>query len=322
MLRSTHTVHAVLICALVLLLATLQLLRHTGNLITLEYSHAANDGPVRYQADEITEAIVTSTKDTGGIIQLPSSHFSLKQAHPFTSDMQHSALMDRKYFREAGSDQKRDLRYAHMTHSTSVLSAIKSHFKPDHDLATVQASLIQILQAWSTFTMRNEIVWWISHGALLGWAWNGKLLPWDTDLDIQMSMRQLVELVAYNGTVLEGRFLIDVNPSLFVRGRQLNNVIDARVVDTETGYFMDITGLVDLAGDGEGVTCKSPHRYSHQDISPLKETELEGVRVWRPNESVRVLNAEYGTKALTKTEYRPSIWGRVYEWDANVNAWR
>ncbi|KAJ3401628.1 hypothetical protein HDU80_005853 [Chytriomyces hyalinus] len=320
MIRS-HAFNAVLICALILVLATLQLL-HTGNPTTLQYSHALVVAPMRYQADEVVEAIVTSAKDTGGSIQIPSSHFSLLQDHPFTSDMQHSALLDRKYFREAGSDQKRDFRYAQLTRSSSsIISAIKSHFKPDHDLATVQASLVQILQAWSTFTMRNEIVWWISHGALLGWAWNGKLLPWDTDLDIQMSMQQLVELVAYNGTMLEGRFLIDVNPSLFVRGRQRNNVIDARVVDTETGYFMDITGLADLAGDEEGVTCKSPHRYSYQDISPLKETELEGVRVWRPNESMRVLNAEYGTKALTKTIYRPSIWGRVYEWEAKANAW-
>ncbi|KAI8841082.1 LicD family-domain-containing protein [Chytriomyces cf. hyalinus JEL632] len=316
-----HALHPVLICVFILVLATLQLLHTEISPTTLQYSHAINDAPIRYQADEVMEAIVTSTKDTGGSIQIPSTHFSLLQDHPFTSDMQLSALLDRKYFREAGSDQKRDFRYAQLTRSSSIMSAIKSHFKPDHDLVIVQASLVQILQAWSTFTMRNEIVWWISHGALLGWAWNGKLLPWDTDLDIQMSMQQLVELVAYNGTMLEGRFLIDVNPSLFVRGRQRNNVIDARVVDTETGYFMDITGLADLAGHEEGVTCKSPHRYSYQDISPLKETELEGVRVWRPNESMRVLNAEYGTKALTKTMYRPSIWGRVYEWDAKANAW-
>ncbi|KAF1846317.1 uncharacterized protein K460DRAFT_386597 [Cucurbitaria berberidis CBS 394.84] len=35
---------------------------------------------------------------------------------------------------------------------------------------------------------------WIMHGCLLGWWWNGKILPWDSDVDVMVDERSMAEL--------------------------------------------------------------------------------------------------------------------------------
>jgi hypothetical protein len=38
---------------------------------------------------------------------------------------------------------------------------------------------------------------WLMHGSLLGWWWNKKIMPWDTDLDLMISERTMHYLAAY-----------------------------------------------------------------------------------------------------------------------------
>ncbi|XXG97765.1 endoplasmic reticulum retention protein [Hypoxylon texense] len=35
---------------------------------------------------------------------------------------------------------------------------------------------------------------WLAHGTLLGWRWNGRVMPWDYDLDVQMPAATLAHL--------------------------------------------------------------------------------------------------------------------------------
>ncbi|KAJ3064937.1 hypothetical protein HDU98_011664 [Podochytrium sp. JEL0797] len=177
---------------------------------------------------------------------------------------------------------------------------ISSKVIPTHDYPAAHESLTQMLQAWSTFSQQNGILWWIQHGPLLGWFWNGKLLPWDMDLDIQMSTRQVMELVKWNGTLIHGRFLIDMNPNLACRTMQENNVIDARVVDTLTGYMIDITAVT-MVLEAKGIQtlyCKSPHPYQYEELMPLRETLLAGIIVWRPRAALTILKEEYQERAM------------------------
>ncbi|KAI0113778.1 LicD family-domain-containing protein [Nemania sp. FL0031] len=45
---------------------------------------------------------------------------------------------------------------------------------------------------------------WLAHGSLLGWWWNGKVMPWDYDLDVQVSTATLEFLGdRYNGSLHE-----------------------------------------------------------------------------------------------------------------------
>jgi LicD family len=126
--------------------------------------------------------------------------------------------------------------------------------------------------------------------------WNGKMLPYDQDIDFQMLFSQLSTLQKLNSTVYQHHFLLDVNPNARDRGIQEKNVIDARFICTNTGLYVDITLLAQVDKGVYG--CKSPHFYWDSDLFPLKSTLLEGTQVWRPNNVVDILYQEYGPQVL------------------------
>lgn len=118
---------------------------------------------------------------------------------------------------------------------------------------------------------------WIMHGTLLGWWWNQKILPWDSDIDVQVSETTIAFLAKYyNMTeyhfqlpgVENGRtYLMEVNPHYTIGGLEDRlNVIDARWIDTETGLFIDISTVrVDYPARAEGnqgaMMSKDKHKY-------------------------------------------------------------
>ncbi|KAI9333444.1 LicD family-domain-containing protein [Obelidium mucronatum] len=274
--------------------------------------------------------------DTGRFVAMvPKAHFSLdNQAIVGGTSLvdwsrrvvewNETATADVKYFSECGIDKKRDARFATNNNGGSCLSegnpkGVVRLLQEKHDSKKVHESLIAILQAWSLFSQEHKIYWWISHGEMIGWFWNSKLLPWETDLDIQISVQQLLQLVAYNQTLIQGgRFLLDVSPGFMVRSPQKQNVIDARVIDVTTGYMMDITALSRIRDDDDGtVYCKSPHGYKYEDLMPLHETLLEGVKVWRPHNVMKILRDEYQEKSMYQERFK-----RIYSWDRESLVWR
>lgn len=160
---------------------------------------------------------------------------------------------------------------------------------------------------------------WIMHGTLLGWWWNQKILPWDSDIDVQVSESTISFLAKYyNMTefhyllpgVKKGRtYLLEINPHYIIRDqRDTLNVIDARWIDTENGLFIDISTVrPDEARRKEGVEgalmVKDKHRYLERDIFPLRDSYFEGIHVKIPFEYSSLLAEEYGQKALTTTEF-------------------
>ncbi|KAI8813139.1 LicD family-domain-containing protein [Cladochytrium replicatum] len=163
--------------------------------------------------------------------------------------------------------------------------------------------LVGILASWSEFSEKHDIPTWIAHGTLLGWFWNQRILPWDTDLDFQVPVQSLATLTALNLTrSSDGRYVLEVNPHAAYRMRQENNTIDARWIDMRTGLFLDITALSNTysirAKDtpkhaSSKISCKNGHQSSHYEISPLVLTRLEGVKVWRPARPLTLLKREY-----------------------------
>ncbi|AOA62944.1 Putative positive regulator of mannosylphosphate transferase Mnn6p [Komagataella phaffii CBS 7435] len=119
------------------------------------------------------------------------------------------------------------------------------------------AVLHRLGRAWLRFSRAAGLHTWIAHGTLLGWYWNGLILPWDQDLDVQMTVQSLYLLGRnFNSSLVTdvsiedgyssalGHYYIDVGSSFFVRDKlNGNNAIDARFVDTETGLYVDITAL-------------------------------------------------------------------------------
>jgi len=152
------------------------------------------------------------------------------------------------------------------------------------EIDEVRASLRALLKTYIVTMEDLKIETWLAHGALLGWYWNRRLLPWDTDLDVQVSAEGIAllarshNMTEYRYTVSDGEaprtYLLDINPHhVITSGADVANKIDARWIDTTDGKFIDITAVhrVDVDGVAGGVKmsssekkklfCKDGHQY-------------------------------------------------------------
>ncbi|KAF2710835.1 hypothetical protein K504DRAFT_429184 [Pleomassaria siparia CBS 279.74] len=180
---------------------------------------------------------------------------------------------------------------------------------------------LTMIRAYLDYFRENDLDTWLAHGTLLGWWWNGKRLPWDWDMDTQVSGATLHHLgQAHNQTRTkylstdgqrEREFLLDVNPWIWERERGDGaNIIDARWIDTSNGLFIDITGLSETHPDtNPGVwVCKNYHRYATSDLYPMRETLFEGAIAKVPYAYDKILVQEYKEKALVVTDFEGHAW--------------
>ena len=122
---------------------------------------------------------------------------------------------------------------------------------------------------------------WIIHGTLLGWWWNRKvrpdalslplpgikqlqILPWDSDIDVQMTNTTVHFLASYYNMTIHNfkkrNYLLEVNPKYTDNSYEdYLNVIDARWIDTETGLFIDITAVRPRPGKKNVLCSKDQH---------------------------------------------------------------
>ncbi|KAJ5658362.1 uncharacterized protein N7484_002011 [Penicillium longicatenatum] len=226
-----------------------------------------------------------------------------------------NASAEYKYFHEPGRDD--------------ILGHYDIRFftSPVEDAARAE-TLTHMIRAYLNFFNENELETWIAHGTLLGWWWNGKILPWDWDMDTQVPDTTLTYLADhFNHTIVEytapdsrekRQYLLDINPWARQRDHgQGHNIIDARWIDIDTGLYIDITGLSLLEPDTEpGVWgCKNFHKYRVGDIYPLRRTSFEGVQAKVPFGYDTVLLEEYSEQALINTKFHNHTWfPELTEW--------
>ncbi|KAF2826534.1 hypothetical protein CC86DRAFT_467208 [Ophiobolus disseminans] len=220
-----------------------------------------------------------------------------------------------KYFHEPGNDEclgHHDRRYFHGIVTDKERSDTQTH----------------MIRAYLEFFRKKGMDTWLAHGTLLGWWWNGKRLPWDFDLDTQVShatlhrLGQMYNQTMYQYTSTDGstrrEFLLDVNPWIWerVRGDGMN-VIDARWIDVRNGLFIDITGLSETRPDTQpGVwSCKNYHNYKTEELYPMRETRFEGAVARVPYAYDKILTDEYHHTALINTEFHGHYWDpQLKEW--------
>ncbi|TVY22326.1 Protein MNN4 [Lachnellula hyalina] len=219
---------------------------------------------------------------------------------------------DTKYFHEPGGNDELghyDIRYFKGTPVT---------YEERGD------TLLHLIRSYLTVFREKNVETWIAHGTLLGWWWNGKIMPWDWDLDTQVSASTLTWLgenlnmtfhnytsLNEDGTSDTREYLLDINPNHVERIRgDGQNVIDARWIDVSNGLFIDITGLSETNPSTQpGIwSCKNFHRYRTRDLYPLRETVFEGVPALVPYSFDRILTEEYSARALTKTMHEGHKW--------------
>ncbi|KAH7257730.1 LicD family-domain-containing protein [Fusarium tricinctum] len=175
------------------------------------------------------------------------------------------------------------------------------------------------------FTMNSfGVETWIAHGTLLGWWWNGQIMPWDYDLDVQVSNNTLqwigdnLNRTEYSwnytetstGNFISKKYLLDINPHhVDIDRSDGRNIIDGRWIDMQNGMYVDITGLREREVDRPGVwSCKNKHRYKSQDLWPMRITEFEGVKARVPFNFNKILVDEYDTKSLVTESWAGHRW--------------
>lgn len=218
---------------------------------TYDVDFHSSEALSRYNGDSIADTIssyfgTSEHKLTYKSIQLSPSNFDLdkdtnipllpeKQQHFLTDNISHY-----RYYKEGSLLNQSGL--AHYE-----LRFFDGRILPIDRIGTLH----RIVRAWARFTNKSGIKTWIAHGSLLGYYFNGLIMPWDDDLDVQVTADSFWELVKLNQTLVIdyndpeaiGTYLIDVNPFFVNRGKNSDNKLDARFIDVNTGLYIDITTL-------------------------------------------------------------------------------
>lgn len=215
---------------------------------------------------------------------------------------QKSKPLTPKYFREPGGSLSRSHYDQRFFHSEI---AYDEH----------RGVLSDLVRSYMATMDAHGVETWLAHGTLLGWWWSGRVMPWDYDLDVQVSNDTMEWLGRrlnrtehpYRAPVdaASKTYLLDVNPHhVDVTRGDGKNIIDARWIDMANGMFIDITALRERDPAAPGVwSCKNAHRYASQDLWPMRLTDFEGARVRVPYSVGSILSAEYGEKSLVIEEH-------------------
>ncbi|KAJ5491145.1 hypothetical protein N7539_002712 [Penicillium diatomitis] len=265
---------------------------------------------------EVTTALPGSAAPVTAEITRSEPSRPVESTGPWTDPTLHDPLW-LKYGLNASAEYK----YFHEPGRDDILGHYDSRYftAPVNDSQRAD-TLTQMVRAYLNFFDDNDLETWIAHGTLLGWWWNGKILPWDWDMDTQVPDTTLAYLADhYNQTIIEyvtpgaqdkRDFLLDINPWSRQRERgQGLNIIDARFIDISTGLYIDITGISQLEVDHPDIwQCKNFHKYRLQDIYPLRRTTFEGAPARIPFAYDALLIEEYDKAALTSTSFHNHTW--------------
>ncbi|GMM27319.1 hypothetical protein DAMA08_000350 [Martiniozyma asiatica (nom. inval.)] len=148
--------------------------------------------------------------------------------------------------------------------------------------------LHRMARVWLRFAKSIQIDTWIAHGTLLGDYFNGMVLPWDTDHDVQISFKSMWKLaIFYNKSLIIdvtrssqsgelsdagfGQYYLDISDFIFDRRKgNGNNAIDARFIDIHTGMYIDITVVSEVENKNKG------KEFSLNQFTSTTKTEFFG----------------------------------------------
>lgn len=131
-------------------------------------------------------------------------------------------------------------------------------FKTSLTLNNQKKSVIhRLARTWARFCDSAGLKSFTAYGSLLGWIRNGLTLPWDSDLDVIVTMdtlhrlaREFNQTLIFDFSVADGfqsgmsGYLLDINPNFYSREKDGGfNSIDGRLIDISTGMYLDISAL-------------------------------------------------------------------------------
>lgn len=130
-------------------------------------------------------------------LQLQQQQQKQQEKPPQKPKSKTSAPHEEKYFHEPGWDLESghyDARY----------------FRGKVPYDQHRPALRYLIRSYLTTFRDLGIETWLAHGSLLGWWWNGRIMPWDYDLDVQVSVTTLALLgERYNRSMYEYEYEVD-----------------------------------------------------------------------------------------------------------------
>lgn len=209
--------------------------------------------------------------------------------------------------------------------------------------------LHRMTRSWLSFTRKVGLKTWVAHGSLLAWQFNGMGFPWDDDVDVQMPIQEFLSMCRhFNQTMVVedtedgfGRYFLDCATYVTQRAHgNGNNNIDARFIDVDSGFYIDITALavseerIDARFkdkipqsliDREALTeeinkslrlynCRNYHFVSLEEISPLVRTVFDGEWAYVPLNYPVLLGNEYGDGIFRRSHQGKHFVGQLRIW--------
>ncbi|CCH42383.1 hypothetical protein BN7_1928 [Wickerhamomyces ciferrii] len=192
------------------------------------------------------------------------------------------------------------------------------------------------IRSWFKFAENAQVICWFNYGNLYGWYFNSQNLPWDTDLDVQISIQDQDRLGQYynNTLVIENPelgdhlFFYQTNP-WYINNHEGQH-IDSRYIEAKSGIYIDISALwidklpaVSKSSDQEDrkdeeiikFHCKNNNYFAFEDIFPLRRTIFEGAQCYIPNKPKKVLWDFYGAKCTDKK------YNKDHNWQKDIGMW-
>ncbi|KAI0407041.1 LicD family-domain-containing protein [Xylaria palmicola] len=85
--------------------------------------------------------------------------------------------------------------------------------------------LRHLVRSYLTTFAALGIETWLAHGSLLGWWWNGRIMPWDYDLDVQVSTATLSFLAErYNRSTHEYEYEVEDDRPVVIADTSQQNI--------------------------------------------------------------------------------------------------
>ncbi|KAI1745370.1 LicD family-domain-containing protein [Xylaria scruposa] len=164
----------------------------------LLFALAIHASPVLVVETAVVTKIAIPTQKV--VVQVEAPKHDTKP-HPKASHKKHTTApkkpKEQKYFHEPGWDNESghyDSRY----------------FSGKVPYEQHRPALRHLIRSYLTTFKTLGVETWLAHGSLLGWWWNGRIMPWDYDLDVQVSVATLSFLgERYNRSMHEYEYEID-----------------------------------------------------------------------------------------------------------------
>jgi phosphorylcholine metabolism protein LicD len=177
----------------------------------------------------------------------------------------------------------------------------------------IRERLIVLLLALKEMCDRVGVEFWLECGTLLGAFRNQDFIPHDPDADVGILYTDLVKLQNKNPS--DKNHLFEFDPNWTQRQPDKKSQVDARIIDTLSGIYIDIFGFseqkkgryvskwVGFNGIDIRIGAYPGIFYDRDELFPLNDCTLHGIKFKSPRETRIHLQRMYGNKLSPPAKY-------------------